>query len=244
MRNPAIVLHDAESVRQLGPVGLKPNSGWSQDDSDTIAHFLQVQKQLATSTWLNNPCRLSTSGNQSRGEFPDIESFVYAAVYFRQLFCGSCDKSNAIKEDLLFIDTCDRYIRSVDSIAKASWMHHEKEAAIKEWGSTSSLSMIPGKSTKQVFEALLYGSHLMHSIRDHSKGTTRKERRDNFRDILNSIPRERMLYELHTSLREMLNYVTRVARVIYQDYSSWLQSGASLPPDVMWHESVFRSRID
>lgn len=222
-RNPAIVAGDPHTVLQLGPAGLRPDGAWTQQDSDTLCHFFQVHGQIARSSWLEQECRISDSGGRPAGRFPELESFVYAAVYFRQLFSG---------KDRLFSDACERYVRVVDSRSKAAWIHREKESALANWRSPG--LFITSYSTEAVFDAMLYGTHLLHSL-----PRTWKEHREAFRDILANTPRERMLFELHASLREMLNHVSNVSIVMFQDFSRWLSCGIVPAPDVMWHESVF-----
>ena len=46
--------------------------------------------------------------------FPVIEEFVYAAVYFRQLFSGS-------RSDHLFRNVCDRYVHFAQSPKRANF---------------------------------------------------------------------------------------------------------------------------
>ncbi|MGD9855845.1 MAG: hypothetical protein AB7U20_12945 [Planctomycetaceae bacterium] len=212
---------------QLGPVGLKSSAGWTQEDSDTLAHFIQVHAQISRSSWRKQKVTFNSCGEETSGTFPDLESFVYVAVYFRQLFSD---------KDRLFEDACDRYIRAVDSPVKAAWIHKEREAGLNHWASPG--WMVPTHTTEDLFNAMLYGAHLVHSL-----PTTWKKYRDAFRDIMNNTPREKLLFEVHGSLLTALNYVAGAAAVMYQDFAEWLHTGSAPLPDIMWHESVFLSEV-
>ncbi|MFQ5734807.1 MAG: hypothetical protein ACE5KM_22975 [Planctomycetaceae bacterium] len=221
----AIVLGEPKTVLSLGPAELRATADWHQDDSDTLAHFIQVHWQIAESSWLKDDCNFTSCGDNTGGRFPDLESFVFVAVYFRQLFSD---------RDHLFSDACECYVRAVDSPVKAAWVNKEKERCLSAWNEPG--LFINNHSREEVFNAMMYGAHLLHSL-----PSTWKRHRDAFRDILANTPRHKMLFEIHGALRTMLNYVNDVAVVAYQDFAHWLDKGDAPAPDVMWHESVFVS---
>ncbi|TWU13356.1 hypothetical protein CA54_21910 [Symmachiella macrocystis] len=227
MKNFPIVLHKPETVLRRGPAGIRSSTVWTQEDSDIVAHFIQVRAQISRSLWLQKECTFNSCGNSRPGTFPDLESFVYVAVYFRQLFAH---------KDRLFTDACDRYIRAVDSPAKMAWMAKEREAGLNYWKSPGLI--VPTHTTEDLFNAMLYGTHLIHSL-----PATSKRHLDTFRVILNNTPQKKLLFEVHGSLRTVLNYVSAAAVVMHQDFAEWLNTGAAPPPEIMWPESVFLSDV-
>jgi hypothetical protein len=66
---------------------LQDRGDWTQVDSDVPAHFIQVNRQIRGSRWYAVKNRFKMQGDQLlEAECPDLEQFVFAAVYFRQLF--------------------------------------------------------------------------------------------------------------------------------------------------------------
>jgi hypothetical protein len=222
-RNPAIVLGDANSVLRLGPKGVRKDAACSQSDSDVIAHFVQVNAQISRSSWLESRCELPDPTSGVTGRFPSLESFVYVAVYFRQLFAT---------KDRLFDDACEAYLRTTGNALKAAWVYQEQKRANGTWKSKG--WFVDQVTTEELFGAMIYGAHLVHSRRG-----TKSKPLATFRNLLATTTRERLLFEMHGSLRRMMNHVSKISAVIYQDYSHWVNDGLLPRPDVMWHESLF-----
>lgn len=221
---PAIVLGDANSVLRLGAAGMKNRSEWSQMDSDVIAHFVQVQRQLSDSHWNKSNIKFTLQGNKLLdSDFPAFEDFVFAAVYFRQF--------TARKDDLLN-DAANRYRKFVDCPIRDSWIHEEQ----KQFSAllAGKAFMLPGYTVLQVFEAFMYGASLMHKAPD-IKSIHRAE----FLQIHDNEPREKVLYALNMSMKLMLNHVGNVSIVVYRDFAEWLHEHSLPLPDVRWHDRLF-----
>jgi hypothetical protein len=227
MSTPAIILGQPETVLRIGPCILLRAGEWEQGYSDTLAHFLQVQRQIGESSWFKSDCTYTVSGGKvtDRG-FPDLESFVYAAVYFRQL-CS--------ERDHLFIDACDCYTRFVDSPAKVAWVNAERERFLSSWRKPG--LHIKTHTTEELFHAFLYGAYLLHSI-----PMAREKHKNAFKAIIAGYSREQVQFELHGSLRQLFNHVANVAVVISQDFAQWVATGQVPKPDVMWHKSLFEAQ--
>jgi hypothetical protein len=69
MKPPAIVLHRPETVLQLEPTGLNTTACWTQEDSDTIAHFIQMSAQISRSSWRKQKVRFGSQGSETKGTF-------------------------------------------------------------------------------------------------------------------------------------------------------------------------------
>jgi hypothetical protein len=108
-----IVRGDVGTVLGLPPSGFVNRSVWTQKKSDMLAHFMQVAGQISRSSWMSASCNFRVQGGKVlKSQFPSIESFVYGAVYFRQLYAG----------DKLFFKACDIYTKHAGDPLKASWV--------------------------------------------------------------------------------------------------------------------------
>lgn len=229
MKNFPIVKGDANSVLRIGPVSMKNRGDWQQHDSDLFAQFLQVNRQISKSRWSSADCRFKSQGGRLiEGTFPDIEDFVYAAVYFRQLIHRGM-------YDQLFSRVCDRYTHFIDFFGKAAWVHAEKEQFANTLKSPT--LELPDYTIEQIFEAFIYGARILHGM-PHDQSTSQRH----FHEINSNFDREIVLYSLHSSLKELQNHLSRVAAVIHQDFSHWIQN-CNLPlPNVIWHSNLFDFR--
>jgi hypothetical protein len=76
-----------KGILALAPAGMKNRPDWRQADSDVLAHFIQVNQQICGPRWHARKNSFKVPGDQLlEAECPDLEQFVFAAVYFRQLF--------------------------------------------------------------------------------------------------------------------------------------------------------------
>jgi len=226
MKNQPIVIGEVSSVLRLGPAGMKNRGDWQQSDSDLFAHFIQVNNQISQSRWSKAKCRFKRQGGRLiESSFPDIEEFVYAAVYFRQLFSRS-------RSDQLFQSVCERYQRFVQCSGKGIWVAHEW-SAFDETLKNSDF-MVPDYSRERLIEAFMYGASIFHGI-----SSKQCHKRRDFRNIVANYDKEVVLYALHSSLKELRNHVTRVAAVLYQDFASWIKEFGLPLPDVLLHKNLF-----
>lgn len=226
MKNYAVIVGDANSVLRMGPVALKNRGDWQQRDSDLFAHFIQVNRQISKSRWSAADCRFRRQGDRLlEASFPDIEEFVYAAVYFRQLFSRS-------RSDQLFRNVCDRYQHFVQSPVKSIWVAEEHAAFARTI--SGPVFMLPDYTAEQLIEAFMYGASIFHGI-----PMEQCPKRQNFRRIIADNDREMVLYALHASLKQLQNHLSGVAAVIYQDFSNWIPDNSLPLPDVMWHHNLF-----
>ncbi|MCH7688279.1 MAG: hypothetical protein IH899_16615 [Planctomycetes bacterium] len=162
---------------------------------------------------------------------PQFEEFVFAAVYFRQLFMT--------RNDYLLTDAADRYCGHVDCPIRQSWIAKEIESFNGILDSPTFPFNINDYTLRQIFDAFMYGAGLMHKIPDVNDATLRR-----FLDICDNFPRARLLYAMNMQLMVLMNHVGNVATIIHQDFAHW-QSEYSLPlPDIRWHDGLFTARID
>jgi hypothetical protein len=157
---------------------------------------------------------------------PSLEPLIYVAVYFRQLYSN---------DDKLFKSACDTYNRFVDNDVKRHWVKNEKES----FEGILKARTIPCEFTntvnRELIEAFLYGALILHSI----EGVKKTEMRDKFKELETKYAKEKIAFCLNTCFKLLLNHVSNVAAVIYQDFAHW-QSKYTIPkPDIFWHSSIF-----
>jgi hypothetical protein len=229
MNAPAIILGDPNGILRLPKAGLRNPGDWTQLDSDTIAHLIQVQRQIQQSRWNKADVRFTTQGGKLLDHaFPEFEDFVYAAVYLRQLIA---------KKDSLLEDTAKRYCRFVDCQIRPAWVQHELAAFKRTLDGPT--FMLPGYTVRELFDAFMYGAALLHKIPD--VGDAKRQR---FLDIYDKQPRHTVMYALHMSLKTLMNPVGGVVAVVYRDYSHWLHDYGLPLPDTRWHDRLFQIKAD
>ncbi len=215
---------DPRGILQLPKATLLNPSSWTQLDSDILAHFVQVQKQIQQCRWNKADVRYTTQGGRLLDHsFPEFEDFVFAAVYLRQLIA---------KNDNLLGDAVGRYCRFVDCQIRPVWVQHELTSFKAALDGPAFL--LPGYTVRELFDAFMYGAGLLHKIPDVGD-----PKRKLFLDIYDKEPRHTMLYALHMSLKTLMNHVGRVTVVIYRDYSHWLHDYGLPLPDTRWHDRLF-----
>jgi hypothetical protein len=224
MSAPAITLGDPRGILQLPPAGMKDPSSWTLTDSDTVAHLIQVHAQIRSSRWYASDIKFTTQGGQLlEGSFPDLEQFVFAAVYFRQLFA---------EKDQLLREAVERYCKFVDCQIRPFWV--KTELAGFEGAIDGSAWPLAGYTMRELFEAYLYGAGLFHGFPGPNS-----EKRRRFLHLYDKEPPYKVLYALHGSLRTLLNYVGNIAVVIRRDFSHWQSEYSLSLPDVRWHDRLF-----
>lgn len=220
-----IIAGNFKSVLQLGPSPMRNKDAWQQKDSDTLAHFLQVNRQIAKSRWLKEECTLASKGSKIDSQVPSFESLVYVSIYFRQLFSD---------DDKLFSDACNTYKRYVANEAKIIWVECEKKSFFAILKEKPIFSSTTGVTNANLIDAFLYGALLFHAVEK-----VKAHKRTTFKMLLQDLGRDKLVFSLNACLRQLYNHVGAVAPVIYQDFAHW-QSCESIPrPDILWQEQIF-----
>jgi len=224
MNAPAIVLGDPKGILALPPAGMNNRLDWTQADSDVLAHFIQVNQQIRGSRWHAAKNSFKIQGDKLlAAESPDLEQFVFAAVYFRQLFA---------KRDQLLKAAVDCYGKFVDCPIRLSWVRSEEQSF---HGALDGMAWpLTSYTVREVFEAFLYGAGLLHRF---PEGNDEKKKR--FLQLHDTERPHRVLFALNGSLSTLGSSVSKLAVVIYRDYAYW-QHTYNLPhPDVRWHDRLF-----
>lgn len=221
---PAVIIGELRSVLRLPKAGMREPSRWTLDDSDVIAHLIQVESQIQRSRWSKSKVSFTVQGDKLLDHcFPEFEDFVYAAVYLRQLVA---------EKDALFKDAVARYCRFVGCEIRAAWVKYELRAF--ERLLESDAFMVESCTVRELFDAFLYGAGLLHKF---ARSDDRKRKR--FLEIYDHHDRCMLLYGLHTSLMLLMNHVGNATGAIYRDYSHWLTDYSLPRPDTRWHSKLF-----
>ena len=224
MNAPAIILGDPNGILRLPKAGLRSPSDWTQLDSDMFVHLMQVNKQIYQSRWNKADVSYTIQGGKLLDHaFPEFEDFVYAAVYLRQLIA---------KGDSLLEDVVKRYCWFVDCQIRPSWVSYELASFNRALDGP--VFMLPEYTTRELFEAFIYGAALMHKM-----PVVGNEKRNRFLDIYDKHPRHTVMYALHMSLKMLMNSVGGVVAVVYRDYSHWLHDYKLPLPETRWHDRLF-----
>ena len=153
----AIRLGDPTGLLRRGPAELEDVSQWTKRDSDVLAHYLQVSGQIQRSKWYAAKKQFTVQGGKTLdSSMPLFEEFVFAAVYFRQLFMTS--------KDFLLQDAVDRYCRHVVCPVRKHWVKHEAASFNRLLDSPTFPFPIKNYTYRQIFYAFMYGAGLMHKI--------------------------------------------------------------------------------
>ena len=224
---PVLLMGDIESVLKVGPAPMKNKRTWTQSHSDLLAHFIQVVGQVQRSKWSKAPCSISSRGDERHGEFPSLEEFVYAAVYFRQLY-----------SDKLLRESFNCYERFADSPLKVLWVREEVRGFESSLAATA--QFVRGISRRALVDSFLYGAGLFHSISHGNPKTARNVQQ--FWGLIRKEDPLKLAFELNVSFRQLLGYASHVGIVIQHDYGRWLNTEGIPKPNVYWHSNLFIPR--
>jgi hypothetical protein len=221
-----IIEGNAKSILQLGPSPIKDIQKWRQNDSDILAHFIQVQRQIVESKWAKSKLRIQyTEKHTESATLPEFESLVYASIYFRQLYS---------ENDKLFKLACDTYNRFVDNDAKKQWIKHERKAFDELLNAQIFPFRFQNITNKELIEIFLYGALIIHA-----PSPINPSNRTKLEQLLKIEPREKIGYGVNSCYKHLLNHVSNVALLIYKDYSYWLNNFNIPKPNIHWHSKLF-----
>ena len=227
-----IMRGDPSGLLQRGPAKLEDETRWDKRDSDILAHFLQVHKQLTRSRWYAAKKSFKTQGGELiEASMPDLEQFVFAAIYFRQF---------TTRKDNLLGDATKRYCSHVACPIRKSWVKSEADAFATALDSPPfPLAEKDDPTLRDLFDAFIYGASLVHTV-PHENSPTGKL----FLKLYDNEPIAKLLYELNVGMEVALNHIGHIAAIVHQDFVHW-QHTYSLPlPDVRWHERLFNVPCD
>lgn len=137
---------------------------WKQNDSDLLAHFIDVVSLIGGSKWRRAPLKVGIT-NPAESVLPTNEMLIFVGIYFRQLFC----------DDQLLNHARNTYARFCDSDSRRQMAKAGYKSAVASWNAVplafhvydekvrrpAKITALP--ITAQLFNTFLYGAHVLHS---------------------------------------------------------------------------------
>lgn len=213
----------------------KNDKGMSQDESDVIAHFIQVVSVLQNSSWCKKRLVFQSNINGDhlqRGDMPSLEETIFAILYIRQLIC------DAGNDDLL--NTASNfYLKHVADNVKVAYVKERK----KEWNhylkEEPQHVVVAQKisSNWDFIESFAYGALIIHSPHKVTSSNVRAQYKQLYLDKEN---RTEIIFNLNCVMKELVSMASRIAVLIQNDFVQWINEEKIPKPDVMWQQDMFR----
>ena len=204
----------------------------TQQESDIIAHFIQLVQVIQNSSWHKNKPILQYNMNGdglARGDFPSLELTVFALLYIRQL-----------------IDDHDNMIKKAVNIFKKHSSNSEKQDFLKnkvreindflQEAPNQSITQNFATTNKELIEIFQYGTLILHGPQNIKKDELRKKVNEIYlhKDKLPFI-----LFSLNDIILQILSKASKISYFIYRDVALWISENKIPAPDVMWQQSIF-----
>ena len=234
-----IIVGDYKSITRLGPIAPKATDEWDQKKAETIAHFLDVVRRIAASSWYRSPQSITylTSRESEKGEkltdstllealFPNDEQTTAILGYFRQLHAG----------DKLLVNACDTYIAHCSDSRKAWWIDERKQA-FEKMVDTEPAPFQVGYTRREIVRMFMYGAGLLHA--NSKYGDDQK-----LADLIEARGRHIAVAVFNQCLWEFLRIAAQVYNVIRQDFDSWITDHGLQGPGRDDIGTLFQSKTD
>jgi hypothetical protein len=231
--NNNIIPFDAENIVQLGPCPIYARETWTADKANTIFNFIQVVRLIWNSSWARKKTSITTHFNNKEQakitcDFPEVESMCAVLTLFRQLY--AC-------EDLLMKKTCEIYMEHSSNTIKKQWVDHCLKNFEQRLNRNPDFIPLQGCTVKQLFNAFLYGTGLVHSPKDRNRNN-----RNRLSGLVGQHSREKVIMAVNDSFWMALEYAVDVFHVIKQDYEYWTKKEGCAKADMFDIYSLMRSQ--
>ncbi len=223
-----IIPFEPQSVLQLGPASIRAGIPINQDDSNTIAHLMEIVGFLANSSWYRSPPALTFRTQNETSEidstFPNVQEMHEVVLAIRQLYAS----------DELFNRAANCYAKICGDSRKVNWV-----GDIKKWfnlflDGPNSFPMIKGVKVRELLDAFLYGGRIVH--------VGERDKQERLQLLINTHGRAQVIMAVQTSLRRVVDSARLVLPVIKQDYQHWLETGKCPKPSLMSMGELLSSR--
>jgi hypothetical protein len=215
--NPVIPF-EPRSVVQLGPAATRAGIKISQDDSNTIAHFLEVIRFLATSSWYHSPPFLTFRTQDKASEidslFPNVHEIHEIALAVRQLY-GS---------DQLFNRAVNCYSKICGDNKKVTWVGEIKKQ-FNAFLDETSFPAIKDVNVRQLLDAFLYGGRIAHA--------NEQDKQELLHSLIKNHGRAPVIMAVQMSFRRVVDSARLILPVLAQDYFHWLVKAECPKPSLM-----------
>lgn len=205
----------------------------SQEESDTIAHFIQLVSVLQKSSWYKHNLTYQENMNgdgENRGDMPSLEQTVLALVYFRQLLDSN---------DNVLINATNTYKKYSSNEQKNDYINAKRRSVYTLLDREPHFNNVKNivDTYKTLFNVFLYGSLIIHN----PLKVKNTNLRDSFKKIyLNSKLKTASIFELNMFLRNLLSPISMIAVAIQNDFGMWINENKVPAPDIMWQWNMFQ----
>lgn len=235
-----IIVGDSKCVTRLGPVPPKAASEWNKAKSTIVAHFLDVVRRIASSSWFQSPQSITylapthKSANDSASAqpallealFPNDEQTTSILAYFRQLHAG----------DKLLVNATDVYVAHCSDARKIWWVN-ERRQHFEALVDSPPVPFHQGATRREVIRMFMYGAGLLHATSNH--GDDQK-----LADLISARGRHHAVAVFNHCLHDLFAVAIHVFHVIRQDYEHWIADHGLAKPDRDDIGVLFQSKTD
>jgi hypothetical protein len=229
--NKNIILFDAENMVRLGPCPICAKEKWTVDKANTLFNFIQVVRLIWRSNWARKKISITTHFDNEEAanitcDFPAVESMCAVLTLFRQLYAG----------DALMEMTCQIYTDHSSNAIKRQWADHCLKSFKQSLDRNPNFLHLQGCTVKQLFDAFLYGTGIVHSPSDINR-----ENRNRLSKIVGQYGREKVIMAVNQSFWMALGYAVDIFHVVKQDYEHWTEQEGCAKSDMFDIYSLLRS---
>jgi hypothetical protein len=223
--NENVIPFDAENIAQLGPCAMNATETWTVDTANTLFNFIQIVRLIGCSRWARKKATITVhssvnnSDQKLESNFPDVDSVCAVLTLFRQLYA---------KSDKVMESACTVYIEHCGAEIKKAWVNRCLQSFNKNLDESPDLSEIKGCTIKQLFEAFLYGTGIVHSI-----GPRTKDNLKGLSELVRQHGREKVIFAVHESFWMTAKYAFDVCRVVERDYAYWTETQEFAKADML-----------
>jgi hypothetical protein len=229
--NKNIIPFDAENIVQIGPCPICAKEKWTVDKANTLFNFIQVVRLIWRSSWAQRKTTLTKHFDNSKEiriecDFPTVENMCAVLTLFRQLYAS----------DALMEKTCQIYMEHSSDEAKKQWVDRCLKNFEQSLNKNPSFIHLKGCTVKQLFEAFLYGTGIVHSPSDENR-----KNRNRLFELVKQHGREKVIMAVNESFWMVLIYAVNAFHVVKQDYEHWTEQDGCAKSDMFDIYSLLRS---
>jgi hypothetical protein len=231
--NKNMIPFDTENIVQLGPCPISEKEKWTVDKANTIFNFIQVVRLIWRSNWAQKRSSITTyrkdnTKSSVECDFPTVENMSAVLTLFRQLYAPS---------DKLMEKVCEVYKEHSSNTTGKMWVDVCLENFRQSLDRNSNFIHLQGCTVRQLFEAFLYGTGIVHSPSDINY-----KNRNRLSELVMQHGREKVIMAVNTSFWSVLEYTVNVFHVIKQDYEYWTEQEGCAKSDMFDIYSLLQSR--
>lgn len=223
---------DVKNIIRLGPCAILAKEIWSVDKANTFFNFIQVVRLIWRSSWAQKRSSITTYRKDKAEslvecDFPTVENMCAVLTLFRQLYAPS---------DKLMKKVCEVYKEHSSNATKKRWIDFCIKGFNQSLGKNPSFIHLQRCTVKELFEAFIYGTGIVHSPSDRNR-----ENRNRLFDLVRQHSREKVIMAVNESFWMALKYAVDVFHVVKQDYEYWTEQEECVKSDMFDIYSLLQS---